>query len=141
MRHITIRILSGLLLIAVIAGIAVLAFNAGVARGTGTNIQVPSGQNGNPTYPFYGFPFWWPFPFFGFGFLGLLALLFLLSVAFGAFRMMLFGPRIGWRRWQRGYGHWGEQGAGEDIPPMFTEMHRRMHAAEESKPADQATQK
>ena len=37
MKHITLRILSGLVLIAVIAGIAFLAYNAGVARGTGSN--------------------------------------------------------------------------------------------------------
>ena len=28
----------------------------------------------SPAYPTYGMPYWWPFPFFGFSFLGLLAL-------------------------------------------------------------------
>jgi len=141
MKHIVFRILSGLVLIAVIAGIAFLAYNAGVAHGTGSNLQVPTGQNGSPSYPIYGMPFWWPFPFFGYGFFGLLALLFLLSVAFGAFRIMLFGPRFGWHMMHRRYGTWGGQGSGEGILPMIAEMHRRMHAAEEGKSADQATQK
>jgi len=141
MKHIVVRILFGLVLIAAIAGIALLAFNAGVARGTGSTVQVPTGQNGTQSYPVYAIPFWWPFPFFGFGFFGLLALLFLLSVAFGAFRIMLFGPRFGWHRMHHRYGAWGDRGSGESIPPMFVEMHRRMHAAEEEKSADQSTQK
>ena len=141
MKHITIRILSGLVLIAVIAGIAFLAYNAGVTHGSSLNVQAPAGVNGSQANPSYAMPYWWPFPFFGFGFFGLLALFFLVSVAFGAFRMMLFGPRFGWHGMHRRYGSWGERGTGEDIPPMFVEMHRRMHAADESKPADQAAQK
>jgi hypothetical protein len=141
MKHIVFRILSGLVLIAVIAGIALLAYNAGVTRGTSLNVQVPAGQNGSQAYPVYGMPLWWPFPFFGFSFFGLLALFFLLSVAFGAFRFMLFGPRFGWHMMHRRYGAWGDRGSSEGIPPMFAEMHRRMHAAEEGKPADQAAQK
>jgi hypothetical protein len=141
MKHIVFRILSGLVLIAVIAGIALLAYNAGVTRGTSLNVQVPAGQNGSQAYPVYGMPLWWPFPFFGFSFFGLLALFFLLSVAFGAFRFMLFGPRFGWHMMHRRYGAWGDRGSSEGIPPMFAEMHRRMHAAEEGKSADQAAQK
>ena len=141
MKHIIFRILFGLVLIAAIAGIAFLTYNAGVAHGTSLNVQSPTGQNGSQSYPIYGIPFWWPFPFFGFGFLGLLALLFLLSVAFGAARLMLFGPRFGWHMMHRRYGNWGDRGSGEGIPPMFAEMHRRMHAAEEEKSTDQAPQK
>jgi hypothetical protein len=141
MRHIVFRIFFCLVLIAAIAGIALLAYNAGVSHGTAINTQTPTIQNGGPSYPAYGMPFWWPFPFLGFGFFGVLALLFLLSVAFGAARLMLWGPRFGWHRMQRRHGFWGDQGSGEDIPPMFAEMHRRMHAADEGKPADQGTQK
>ena len=139
MRHIFLRLLAALVLLAAIAGVALLAYNAGVAHGTSLNVQVPAGQTGSQAYPVY--PFWWPFPFFGFGFLGLLALLFLLSVAFGAARLMLFGPRFGWHMMHRRYGTWGDRGSGEGIPPMFAEMHRRMHAAEEEKSTDQAPQK
>ncbi len=140
MKHIGLRIFFALVLIAAIAGIAFLAYNAGVTHGTSLNVQIPTGQNGSPSYPIYGIPFW-PYPFFGFSFFGLLGSLFLLFVAFGAFRMMLFGPRFGWHRMQRRYGAWGDRDSGEGIPPMFAEMHRRMHAAEEGKSADQATQK
>ncbi|OGO25611.1 MAG: hypothetical protein A2136_11155 [Chloroflexi bacterium RBG_16_54_11] len=141
MKYIVFRILSGLVLMAVIAGIAILAYNAGVAHGTSLTEAASAGQSGAQSYPLYGGHFWWPFPFFGFGFFGLLAVLFLLSIAFGAFRYMLFGPRFGWHRLHHRYGIWDDKGAGDDVSPMFAEMHRRVHAAEGEKPADQATQK
>ncbi len=133
MRHITFRILAALVLIAALAGVAVLAYNAGAAHQAAI---VPStGGTGNTATPVYG-PFWWPFPFFGFGFFGLIAAFFLFWIAFAALRFVLWGPRWGWRRWHRGYGYWGQQGNGEDmpIPPMMAEMHRRMHQADEGKP-------
>ena len=139
MRHITLRILAALVLLAAIAGVALLAYNAGTAHQAAIVTQTPGGQTSSPAYPFY----WWPFPFFGFGFFGLIAVFFLVSIAFGALRMLVWGPRWGWRRWHRGYGHWGERGEGDEypIPPMMSEMHRRMHEAESAKPADQGTQK
>jgi hypothetical protein len=139
MRHIGLRIFFAVVLIAAIGGIAFLAFNAGVTHGTA--IQAPAGQNSGQAYPVYATPYWYPFPFFGFGFFGLLAMFFLFFVAFGAARFVLFGPRFGWHGMRRRYGSWGEGGSGEGIPHMFVEMHRRMHAADEGKPADQATQK
>jgi len=139
MRHIFLRLLAALVLLAAIAGVALLAYNAGVTHGTSLNVQVPAGQTGSQAYPVY--PFWWPFPFLGFAFFSLLALFFLVSIAFGAFRMMLFGPRFGWHRMHRGYGPWGDRDWSEGVPPMVAEMHRRMHANEEGKPADQTTQK
>ncbi len=139
MKHIGLRILFAFVLIAAIGGIAFIAYNAGVTHGAA--IQAPTSQTGSQVYPVYGMPYWFPFPFFGFGFFGLLALLFLFFVAFGAARFVIFGPRFGWHRMQRRYGGWGDQGSDEGIPPMFVEMHRRMHAADEGKSADQATQK
>jgi hypothetical protein len=141
MKHIGFRIFFALVLIAAIGGIAFLAYNAGVTHGTVSTIQAPTSQNGSQSYPVYATPYWNPFPFFGFGFFGLMAIFFLFWVAFGAVRFVLFGPRFGWHRMQRRYGGWGDQGSGGEIPPMFTEMHRRMHAAEEGKPSDQAAQK
>jgi hypothetical protein len=140
MRHIGFRIFFALVLIAAIAGIAFLAFNAGVTHTTNA-IQAPTSQNGIQAYPVYATPYWYPFPFFGFGLFSFLAVLFLFFAALGAARLMIFGPRFGWHRMNRRYGGWGNEGSGEGIPPMFVEMHRRMHAAEESKPGDQATQK
>jgi len=141
MRHIFFRLLAGLLLLAAIAGIALLAYNAGVTHGQALGAVAPATQNSGQVYPVY--PFWWPFPFFGFGFFGLLAAFFLFWIAFAALRFALWGPRFGWHRWRRGYGYWGERGSGEEpsIPPMMAELHRRMHEAEGSKPADQPTQK
>lgn len=136
MRHVLFRIIAGLVLIAAIAGIAFIAYNAGVTHGEALSAQAPAVQTGSQAYPVYGFPFWWPFPFFGFGFFGLLAVLFLLFIAFGATRRMLWGPRFGWHRMYRRYGPWGTGDQGEDIPPFISEMHRRMHEADQEKPAN-----
>lgn len=118
-KHIVFRILSGLVLLAVIAGIAFFAFNAGLARGSAELAQVPAGQMGR--LPF----FWHPGFFLGFGILPVLGPLFLLFLAFGAFRRMMWGPR--WGRHAGGPGHmhgpWGE-----GVPPMFSEWHRKAHA-------------
>ena len=141
MKHIGFRIFFALVLLAAIAGIAYLAFNAGVTHSMVYPPQAPGGQNGIQAYPVYATPYWYPFPFFGFSFFGFLAVLFLFFAAFGAARLMIFGPRFGWHRMNHRYGRWGDESSGEGIPPMFIEMHRRMHAAEEGKPADQATQK
>ncbi len=140
MKHIWFRIFFAFVMIAAIAGIAFLAYNAGVTHGAATSLPAPAAQN-SQAYPVYATPYWYPFPFFGFGFFGFLAVLFLFFVAFGAARFVLFGPRFGWHRMQRRYGPWGDQGSGEGVPPMWSELHRRMHAAEEGKPADSAAQK
>jgi hypothetical protein len=147
MKTIVFRIVGGLVLLAAIAGIAFFAFNAGVARGEGVNIQAPANQNGVQAYPYYGMPFYWRhFPFFGFGFLGIFALLIPVFLVFSAVRMMIWGPRFG-RRWMHG-SHWGRWNNAdpnhEEIPPMFAEMHRRMHEADkekQEKPADPGSQK
>jgi hypothetical protein len=141
MKQIVFRIVSGLVLIAAIAGIAFFAFNAGVAHGATPNIQAPALQNGVQPYPYYGMPFGHPFLFGGFGCFMPLMGLFLVFLAFGAMRRMLFGPRFGWHM-HHGHGIWGDKSAWEGgVPPMMAEMHRRMHAAENEKPTDQAAQK
>ena len=131
-KHIVFRIVAGLVLLAAIAGLGFFAYQAGVAHGVATNIQVPAtGTTGSP-YLYHGMPYgsfmWFP----GFGFLGLLGLLiplFLLCLAFGAMRRMIWGPRWGMRH--MGSGPMGHHGSwGEGVHPMFAEMHRRAHAAE-----------
>jgi hypothetical protein len=129
MRSITYRILFGLVLLAAIVGIGLLAYNAGVTHGAAVNAVAPASQNGSPVYPYYPVPFWGFFPFFGFGFFGFFALILLFFVALGAIRRILWGPRSGWHRWHRMYG--AENGTDEGIPPMMAEMHRRIHAADE----------
>ena len=134
-NNIFFRVLVGLVLIAAIAGIAVLAYNAGAAHNPAIS-PAPNAQSGTPAFPVYG---WWPFPFFGFGFFGLLAVFFLFWIVFGALRFIVWGPRFGWRRMHRMRGYWGDEGSDEDIPPRLAEMHRRMHAADQDKPAGTST--
>jgi len=128
-NKIALRIVSALVLLAAIAGIAFFAYQAGVVHGSPVTIQAPSGQSQTAPYPYYGMPFGYgwhgPFPFFGFGCFAPLIALFLLFLAFRAFRFMLWGPRWGMGHHMHMHGHhdWGENG----VPPMFKEMHDRAH--------------
>ena len=121
------RIVSALVLIAAIAGIAYFAFQAGVAQGSPISIEAPSGESVPAPYPYYGYgygPFHRPFGF-GFGFFGFLLLLFLFFAAMRAFRFLFWGPRWGWGH-HHGHGSWGRQWENE-VPPMFEEWHKRSH--------------
>jgi len=128
-RHVVYRIVAGLVLLAALAGIAFLAYQAGVNHAAAANIQLPEAGTGLPYYPFYGMH-----PFFGLGLFGFLFALFLLCLAFGSMRRLIWGPRWwGWRHMAghgpegfepKGHGPWGE-----GFPPMFAEWHRRAHAA------------
>jgi len=120
-EKIWLRILAGLVLIAAVAGIGFIAFNAGVA----THAQLPAASNGQTPGPFYGYGYWPPFPFFGLGCFGPLIALFLLFLALRAFSFMFWGPRwshMGHRAWRRGM--LSEEGA---LPPRFREWHERAH--------------
>ena len=134
-RHIVFRILAGVVLLAAIPGIAFFAFNAGMARGAVTQVQLPAGQNGSLPVPYYGWGLWHPFPFFGLGCFGVLIPLFLLFLVFGAFRRLIWGPGWGWRHMgghnpmhgpMHMHGHWAEKDA-EGVPPVFSEWHRKAH--------------
>ena len=121
------RIVAGLVLIAVIAGIAFFAFNAGVAQGVATKVPQSVTQPGTMPYPYYGAPFFWhPFGVFGgiFGFIiGLLILIFV----FRLISFVVFGPRWGWgggRMYRHAWRHGWSEG---DVPPMVKEMHDRLH--------------
>jgi hypothetical protein len=117
-RHIIFRILAGLVLLAAIAGLGLIAYQAGVAHAVATNIQAPATE----TLPYRHF-MWFP----GFGVFGVLFAFFLLFLAFGALRRMIWGPRWGMRHMGHGpMGHYGPWSEG--VPPMFAEMHRRAHA-------------
>ncbi len=120
---IALRVVSGLVLLAVIAAIGFFAFQAGVAQGSPITLEAPSGEAVPAPYPFYGYGYGMRFhhPFgFGFGCFGPLLALFLLFVALKSFRMMMWGPRWGWGH---RHGHWGERG----VPPRFEEWHNRSH--------------
>jgi hypothetical protein len=133
-KHIVFRIITALVLLALVAGIAGFAFNAGVARGIAMNIPAPA--SGGQPVPYYGYGLPYPHmsPFLGFGFLGLLFPLFLLFILFGAARRMMWGHHLAGRISQ---GPWGEKGPGGDfVPPMFAEWHHRAHSNKDEKPQD-----
>lgn len=137
-KNIVFRFVAGLVLLAALAGIAFFAFNAGMARGAALDIQPPAGGQPLPYYYGYGLPH----PFFGLGCFAPLIGLFLVFLAFGAMRRMVWGPRWGWRHMHHGHGPWGDKNDWENgVPPMMAEIHRRMHAAENEKPAGESAQK
>ena len=123
---IALRIVSALVLIATVAGIAFFAFQAGVAQGSPVTIEAPSGESVPAPYPYYGYGYGMRFhhPFgFGFGCFGPLLALFLLFIALKSFRVLFWGPRWGWGGHR---GHWGRHWEG-GAPPMFDEWHKRAH--------------
>jgi hypothetical protein len=118
------RIVSALVLIAAIAGIAFFAFRAGVANGSPVTIEAPEGQTVPAPYPFYGYGYGMrhPHPFgFGLGCFGILIPLFLFFLALKAFRFAFWGPR-----WGGHHGHWGRRWE-NGVPPMFDEWHKKAH--------------
>jgi uncharacterized membrane protein len=129
-RNIVFRIVAAVVLIAALAGIGYVAYTAGAAHAT--TVTVPAPAAGAVTQP-YPYMMGWHFtPFFGLGCFIPLALLFLVFVAFGSLRRLIWGPRWGWHHMDRdmmGHGPWGRHGPwGEGVPPMFAEMHRKAHA-------------
>lgn len=128
-NNVGLRIVSALVLVAVIAGIAFFAFQAGVAKGSPVTIQAPSGATAPAPYPYYGYgmPFHpWGFGF-GFGCFGPLLALFLLFIALRAFRFAFWGPRWGWGHHHGGPGAWRHGWSEGGVPPMFDEWHKRSH--------------
>ncbi len=119
---IALRVVSGLVLLAVIAAIGFFAFQAGVAEGSPITIEAPSGESMPAPYPHFGYGYGMrPHHPFGFGF-GCLIPIFgvlLLVLALKSFRVMMWGPRWGWG----GRHGWGEGG----VPPMFEEWHKKAH--------------
>lgn len=138
-KNIVFRVIAGVILLAAIAGIAFFAYQAGVTHGVGANIQFPAGGATAYPYPFYAMPFgyfWW-FP--GFGIFACLIPIFLFFLAFGVMRILIWGPRRGWRHMHSGTmenGPWGK-----DVPAMFKEWHRRAHATFESDNVAEGNQK
>ena len=134
---IALRIVSGLVLVAAIAGIAFFAFQAGVSQGSPITIQAPDGQTAPVPYPYYGWgmPFHRPLGFgYGFGCFGPLLVLFLFFLAMRAFRFAFWGPRWGWgHHSMHGRGPWSRHWE-NGVPPMFDEWHKRAHdPSEENK--------
>ena len=124
------RIVSALVLIAALAGIAFFAFQAGVARGSPITIEAPSGGSVPAPYPYYGYGMPFHGPHFGFGYglgcFGLIIPLFLFFLALKAFRFMLWGPRWGHMGHHGGRGPWGRHWE-NGVPPPFEEWHKKAH--------------
>ena len=116
-RQVIYRVIAGLVLLGAIAGIAFFAFNAGVVRGTGLELPAVIQPNNGIVYMH---------PHGGFGCLIPLFVLFLVFIAFGGMRRLIWGPRYGWGRHHCHPKHWSWN---EGVPPMFDEWHRRAHAA------------
>ena len=126
------RIVAGLVLLAVIGGIAFFAFNAGIAQGVATKLPQTATQPGTMPYFQNGPFFWHPFS----GIFGFLISLFVLFFVFRLISFIVFGPRWGWgghhmerRAWRHGW-YDGE------VPPMVKEMHDRLHGNPPSEKKD-----
>lgn len=124
------RILLAIILIAVLAGVGVFIYNAGVAQGlaAGSGPSAPEGQA--VPYPFYGWPHFrpWGFGFFPFGFI--------FPLFFGLLIIWLISGLFfrGWRGHGRGH-YWGEYNRGpRDVPPVVEEWHRKMHEGQSEDP-------
>lgn len=119
------RVIAVLLVVALVAGIGVFAYQAGVQQGTA---QIVPNADGAVVAPrvvpyYYGLhPFW-----FGFGALSCLVplfFIFLLVCLLNLIRFAIWGPGWGWGHHHGWRGHWMH---GEGVPPMFEEWHKKMH--------------
>ena len=147
-RSIVFRIIAGLVLLATLAGIAFFAYQAGVAQSVAQGLaQGAAGSVPTDSVPQSNYWLGWHYgrgglffaPFF---LLRCLVALFLLCLAFSAFRFLLWGSR--WRMHHHGpWGHgswgshekWGEWKPGEGPQSMFDEWHRKAHeSGEQEKP-------
>lgn len=113
------RIVVGILLVLVLIaggyGLASQSYRAGYAEGLtqGGSPSAPSEPGpGVRPYPMYGYRYHGPGPFFGFGLLWMVLIIFLLVALFRG----LF--------WRHGW-HYGLEGGG--VPSRFEEWHRRAH--------------
>ncbi len=127
-----------LLLVGLVAGVGVTAYNAGIMQGVVESGRfVPPTTEGGvaPTAPIWIYgpgAFHRPFGF-GFGFLGCLVPLFFIFLLFALFRFA-FRPHWGHGGWKRG----GWDPAQGDIPPAVKEWHRKLHEEETAAPTKAA---
>jgi hypothetical protein len=143
-RSIVFKIILTIILIAALAGLGFIVFNAGMARGMAFAARLPQGE-GLRTLPYFAMPHArMYYGYGGFGFLGFLVPLFLIILIFFAIRGLFWrGPR-NWSQMHSGY--WGgpyKHGDWEhNVPPMFEEWHRRVHEkpSETTQGAQEATE-
>ena len=128
------RLLIAVLVIAVIIGLGMSVYNAGVVQGltSGGHLAVPAPETGGPVpapapNPYYYGPY--PYHPWGFGILGCIFPILGLFLIFGLFRALFFHGMGGWRGGPRG--NW----PGE-VPPQVEEWHRRMHEKSKEQPPE-----
>ncbi len=121
---------------AVVIGVSLAIFNAGMAQGAAMSGQLLAPDGAATAVSPYYTPQHRPWGFWGFGCFGLLGLLLLFPLIFGLGRMA-FGPRHGCR-----HGPWGmgdPRGfTGDQVPPFVEEVHRKMHEKMNEPPTPQA---
>lgn len=128
-------VIAGLVLVvAIAAGVAYLAYGAGITNGMAQ--ALPEGERVAPVAPYFYGPYGFhPFGWFGFGPLGCLVPLLICFLIFGAMRMLFWSRWGGWGR--GGMGRFGHRGY-EDWPDWMKERaedwHRRMHGEAPDRP-------
>lgn len=133
-RHVIGRIVFGLFVLAALAGVGALAYQAGLAQGAAVQL----GAAGAAGAPGMGWAVRGPMAFgLGFGLFGVLGLIFKVLLGFFLISLVLrliFRPHWGHGPWMMrgpwmGHGPWGHGGPdqGQNVPPMFAEWHRRAH--------------
>ncbi len=110
-------LLIAILLIAVVGGAAMFAYNAGIAQGLSDSGKLVAPVAPIAPYPYYG-PFFHPFGF-GFGAFGCLFPLLFFFLIFGLARGIFWRGHWGWK------GHHGQWES--SVPPKFEEWHNRAH--------------
>jgi hypothetical protein len=108
-----VRILASLVVVALLIGLGVSIYDAGIQQGIVDAGRVPTGA----AVPYAG-GYGYPHGFFGFGFLGFLFPLFFLFLFFGILRAAFWGGR--------GRGGWGHGGHGWDRESWQSERERHI---------------
>ena len=119
-------LLGSLILIAGLAGIGYLIFQAGVAQGAEVGIETLEF-----TRPMYG-----PRPFL-MGLFGFILVIFLVKFVMRLFFFPFFAFGMGRRHWRHRHpgmsGKWHE---GRDLPPFFKDWHERAHRPTEEEASE-----
>ncbi len=128
------RIMFIVVVAALIIGMGLAVFNAGLAQGAAQSGVGSGKQSEGIPAPYY--PIYRPLGLWGFGCFAIFGLFLLFPLLFG-FGRMLFGPR---RDWHRGPWSWrdGRHFNGDQVPPFVEEMHRKMHEKMNQPPTPQA---
>jgi hypothetical protein len=121
------RVLGVILFVAVLAGIGIGVYNAGVNEGLAQAAIAAQAAGDDPAVviPPYAGPYGYGYGWHGggFGFFGILFGILVLFLLFGLIR-----AAFGWGRWNgggRGPGGWGGGGREERIAEYHRELHRR----------------